>query len=101
MRSPTVSPVAPDCRPRTSGSTPHAAPSARSFPGFMLRATGAASSPQGKIVRWGDDAAPVARSMNLAPHVTDGPAEGIGGRYKGLSGNVWQWVDTKIRSEEH
>jgi formylglycine-generating enzyme required for sulfatase activity len=28
--------------------------------------------------------------------VSDGPAEGIGGRYKGLSGNVWQWVDSKV-----
>ena len=35
---------------------------------------------------------PVARTGN----VDDGPAEGIGGRYKGLSGNVWQWVDTKV-----
>lgn len=56
----------------------------------------AARGPQRTIFPWGDDAAPVARTMNLAPHVTDGPAEGIGGRYKGLSGNVWQWVDTKI-----
>jgi formylglycine-generating enzyme required for sulfatase activity len=26
--------------------------------------------------------------------VADGPAEGIGLRYHGMSGNVWQWVDT-------
>jgi formylglycine-generating enzyme required for sulfatase activity len=24
----------------------------------------------------------------------DGPAEGIGLRYRGMSANVWQWVDT-------
>jgi formylglycine-generating enzyme required for sulfatase activity len=28
--------------------------------------------------------------------VNDGPPEGIGGRYRGLSGNVWQWVDKKV-----
>ena len=55
-----------------------------------------ARGPKRSIFPWGDDPAPVARSMGIAPHTTDGPPEGIGGRYKGLSGNVWQWVDTKI-----
>ena len=55
-----------------------------------------ARGPRRSIYPWGDDPAPVARTMNMAPHVTDGPAEGIGGRYKGLSGNVWQWVDTRV-----
>ncbi len=60
----------------------------------------AARGPKLMIFPWGDDAAPVARSMSVAPHVTDGPAEGIGGHYKGLSGNVWQWVDTRLNSPE-
>jgi formylglycine-generating enzyme required for sulfatase activity len=56
----------------------------------------AARGPKRTIFPWGDDSAPVARAMGVAPHVTDGPPEGIGGRYKGLSGNVWQWVDTRL-----
>jgi hypothetical protein len=56
----------------------------------------AARGPQGNIFPWGNDAAPVARALSVPPHVDDGPAEGIGGRYRGLSGNVWQWVDKKV-----
>ena len=56
----------------------------------------AARGPQGNIFPWGNDAAPVARALNVPPHVDDGPPEGIGGRYRGLSGNVWQWVDKKV-----
>ena len=31
----------------------------------------------------------------VRPSATDGPAEGIAGRYRGLSGNVWEWVDAE------
>jgi uncharacterized caspase-like protein len=55
-----------------------------------------ARGPSRKIFGWGNDPAPMARSMNIAPHVLEGPAEGIGGRYKGLSGDVWQWVNTSV-----
>ncbi|MBV8910269.1 MAG: caspase family protein, partial [Gammaproteobacteria bacterium] len=55
-----------------------------------------ARGPAGHIYPWGDDPAPVARSMSIAPHVSDGPDEGIGGHYRGLSGSVWQWVDTTL-----
>jgi formylglycine-generating enzyme required for sulfatase activity len=55
-----------------------------------------ARGPARHVYPWGDDPAPVARSMSIAPHVTDGPAEGIGGHYRGLSGTVWQWVDTTL-----
>jgi uncharacterized caspase-like protein/formylglycine-generating enzyme required for sulfatase activity len=55
-----------------------------------------ARGPARHVYPWGDDPAPVARTMSLAPHVTDGPAEGIGGHYRGLSGTVWQWVDTTL-----
>jgi formylglycine-generating enzyme required for sulfatase activity len=53
-----------------------------------------ARGPSRKIFAWGNDPAPMARSMSVAPHVTDGPGEGIGERYRGLSGDVWQWVNT-------
>lgn len=56
-----------------------------------------ARGPERNVFPWGgDDPAPVSRALTVPPRVTDGPAEGIGGRYKGLSGSVWQWVDTSI-----
>ena len=45
---------------------------------------------------WGENMGPAVGTANAAPRVGDGPAEGIGGRYRGLSGNVWQWVDSKV-----
>jgi len=55
-----------------------------------------ARGPKRHIFPWGDNADPAAVAPSAPPAVNDGPAEGIGGRYKGLSGNVWQWVDTKV-----
>ena len=55
-----------------------------------------ARGPKRSTFPWGDNIDPVASAPNEPPGATDGPAEGIGGRYKGLSGNVWQWVDTKV-----
>jgi formylglycine-generating enzyme required for sulfatase activity len=55
-----------------------------------------ARGPKRHIFPWGDNAEPAAVAPSAPPAVNDGPAEGIGGRYKGLSGNVWQWVDTKV-----
>lgn len=54
-----------------------------------------ARGPQRHIFPSGDEA-DSAGAPAAPPRVTDGPAEGIGGRYKGLSGNVWQWVDSKV-----
>jgi formylglycine-generating enzyme required for sulfatase activity len=45
---------------------------------------------------WGENMGPAVGTANTAPRVGDGPGEGIGGRYRGLSGNVWQWVDSKV-----
>jgi formylglycine-generating enzyme required for sulfatase activity len=56
----------------------------------------AARGPKRHTFPWGDNIDPVASAPSTPPRVTDGPAEGIGGRYKGLSGNVWQWVDSKV-----
>jgi formylglycine-generating enzyme required for sulfatase activity len=45
---------------------------------------------------WGENMGPAVGTANAAPRVGDGPGEGIGGRFRGLSGNVWQWVDSKV-----
>jgi formylglycine-generating enzyme required for sulfatase activity len=55
-----------------------------------------ARGPKRHTFPWGENIDPVASAPAAPPSVSDGPAEGIGGRYKGLSGNVWQWVDTKV-----
>jgi formylglycine-generating enzyme required for sulfatase activity len=58
-----------------------------------------ARGPTRDIFPWGNSAADTdARSFTVAPHVTDGPDEGIGRRYKGLAGNVWQWVNTTVNA---
>ena len=55
-----------------------------------------ARGPKRHTFPWGEEVDPASRALRLPPTVRDGPAEGIGGGYKGLSGNVWQWVDTKV-----
>jgi formylglycine-generating enzyme required for sulfatase activity len=56
----------------------------------------AARGPERHTFPWGENMGPAVSRANVAPRVGDGPAEGIGGRYRGLSGNVWQWVDTTV-----
>ena len=57
----------------------------------------AARGPERRTFPWGEDVAPAATPPGvLAPRVSDGPAGGLGARYRGLSGNVWQWVDTTV-----
>ncbi len=55
-----------------------------------------ARGPKRYTFPWGENIDPVASAPAAPPAANEGPAEGIGGRYKGLSGNVWQWVDTKV-----
>jgi len=55
-----------------------------------------ARGPKRHIFPWGDNVEPASNAPSAPPGVNEGPAEGIGGRYRGLSGNVWQWVDTKV-----
>jgi formylglycine-generating enzyme required for sulfatase activity len=55
-----------------------------------------ARGPEKHTFPWGEDTSQALAKRSAAPHIADGPAEGIGGRYRGLSGNVWQWVDTEI-----
>jgi formylglycine-generating enzyme required for sulfatase activity len=56
----------------------------------------AARGPERHTFPWGDNVGPAANSPSSAPRVTDGPPEGTAGRYRGLSGNVWQWVNTEV-----
>ena len=55
-----------------------------------------ARGPERHTFPWGENAELALQTPSAPPRVGDGPAEGIGGRYHGLSGNVWQWVDTKV-----
>ena len=55
-----------------------------------------ARGPNRRTFPWGENIDPAASAPTAPPTVNDGPQEGIGGLYKGLSGNVWQWVDTKV-----
>ena len=55
-----------------------------------------ARGPERHTFPWGENMGPAVGTANAAPRVGDGPAEGIGGRYRGMSGNVWQWVDSKV-----
>jgi serine/threonine protein kinase len=52
-----------------------------------------ARGPERRDFPWGDSVAPATRTSTVPPRVAEGPAEGIGARYHGMSGNVWQWVD--------
>jgi uncharacterized caspase-like protein/formylglycine-generating enzyme required for sulfatase activity len=58
-----------------------------------------ARGPERHTFPWGENMGPAVGTASAAPRVGDGPAQGIGGRYRGLSGNVWQWVDSRV--EQH
>jgi len=53
-----------------------------------------ARGPERHTFPWGEAIAPATAIVKSQPRVGDGPAQGIGGRYRGLSANVWQWVDS-------
>ncbi|MEA3173259.1 MAG: hypothetical protein QOF42_670, partial [Gammaproteobacteria bacterium] len=59
-----------------------------------------ARGPERHTFPWGENTALAAAALNAPPRVADGPAEGIGGRYHGLSGNVWQWVNTQVNGRK-
>jgi len=52
--------------------------------------------PERHTFGWGEDGAPANIAYNAPPAAASGPAQGIGARYRGLSANVWQWVDTEV-----
>ncbi len=53
-----------------------------------------ARGPERHTFPWGESIAPATAVVKSQPRVSDGPAQGMGGRYRGLSANVWQWVDS-------
>ena len=55
-----------------------------------------ARGPERRTFPWGDSVSPALTFIKIQPHIGDGPPQGIGGRYRGLSGNVWQWVDSSF-----
>jgi len=55
-----------------------------------------ARGPERHTFPWGESVAPATAISKTQPRVGDGAAQGIGGRYRGLSGNVWQWVDSRF-----
>ena len=60
----------------------------------------AARGPERHTFPWGENPDPVVNAATAPPRASDGPPEGIGGHYRGLSGNVWQWVDTKVNGRK-
>ncbi len=60
----------------------------------------AARGPARHTFPWGENPDPVVNAATAPPPANDGPAEGIGGQYRGLAGNVWQWVDTKVNGRK-
>ena len=55
-----------------------------------------ARGPERHTFPWGESVSPALAFVKIQPHIGDGPPQGIGGRYRGLSGNVWQWVDSRF-----
>jgi uncharacterized caspase-like protein/formylglycine-generating enzyme required for sulfatase activity len=55
-----------------------------------------ARGPERRTFAWGEDIAPALASRAAPPQVNDGPAQGIGGTYRGLTGTIWQWVDSDV-----
>ena len=60
----------------------------------------AARGPERHTFPWGENPDSVVNAATAPPRANDGPPEGIGGHYRGLSGNVWQWVDTKVNGRK-
>jgi hypothetical protein len=55
-----------------------------------------ARGPERHTFGWGEDSAPASIAYDAPPPAASGPAQGIGAHYRGLSANVWQWVDTEV-----
>jgi len=56
-----------------------------------------ARGPDRHTFPWGEDTSLALTNGSAPPRVTDGPPGGLADRYRGLSGNVWQWVNTDPR----
>jgi serine/threonine protein kinase len=55
-----------------------------------------AQGPERRTFGWGEDPGLTARSGSDPALAAASAKQGIGGRYRGLSGTVWQWVDTTV-----
>ena len=53
-----------------------------------------ARGPERRSFAWGNELQPALTHNSSLVAVGGGPAEGIGGLYRDMSGMVWQWVDT-------
>jgi formylglycine-generating enzyme required for sulfatase activity len=60
----------------------------------------AARGPEGHTYPWGNEVGPAMAQANSQPRAADGPAEGIGGSFRGLSGAVWEWVNTDVNGRK-
>ena len=56
----------------------------------------AARGPEQHIFPWGDDVTPALTRVAAQPLALEGVKGGIGGIYYGMSGHVWEWVDTEV-----
>jgi formylglycine-generating enzyme required for sulfatase activity len=55
-----------------------------------------ARGPERHVFPWGDDVTPAVAKSETRPGASDGLAGGIADSYFGMSGNVWEWVDTRV-----
>lgn len=55
-----------------------------------------ARGPERHVFAWGDDPGPAQVRWSERPLGSAGMPQGIGGDYRGLSGNVWQWTTTDV-----
>ena len=60
----------------------------------------AARGPERHIFPWGNEFAPALDPVSRLPRADAEPKEGIGGAYRGMSGVVWEWVDTDVGSRK-
>jgi formylglycine-generating enzyme required for sulfatase activity len=58
-----------------------------------------ARGPERHVFPWGDDVTPAVARGGKRPGAADGLAGGIADSYFGLSGNVWEWVDTQLADQ--
>ena len=60
----------------------------------------AARGPDRRTFPWGENVEPVATLAGAAPRADAGLAGGLAARYRGMSGNVWQWVDSTVEGRK-
>lgn len=56
----------------------------------------AARGPERTTFPWGNEVTLGEQTSQSRPTASSGSPQGIGGRYRGLTGNVWQWTDSTV-----